>query len=598
MCGIAGVFCYRASAPNLDRAELLAMHDAMRLRGPDGEGVWLSPDIRAGLTHRRLAIIDLSESGRQPMSTADGRFHITFNGEIYNYADLRRELEKRGYVFRSTSDTEVLLHLYADRGADMVRALRGMFAFAIYDAQVHTLFLARDAFGIKPLYFSDDGGTIRFASQVKALLKTGKCGADRSPAGYVGFYLWGHVPDPYTLYQDIRALPAGTTLLIAEQGLGDPREFFNVTEEYRRAGEAARLPHTGEMREYVQAALVDSVRHHLVADVPVGVFLSSGLDSAVLTALAAEAKAAPIKTVTLGFREYQGTADDETILAEKIAGRYRTSHHTEWISKRDFDAHLERLVDTMDQPSIDGVNVYFVALVAARSGLKVALSGVGGDEMFGGYPSFRQIPALVSALRVASTLPRLGRGFRWISAPLLKRFTSPKYAGLLEYGGNHGGAYLLRRGLYMPWELPTLMDPDFARKGWEELQTLQRLESTSHGLSSEGQKISALEMCWYMRNQLLRDSDWAGMAHSLEIRVPLVDVDLFRAVAPWTTLAAPTKLDMAQAPARQLPPELLARPKTGFSIPVKNWLPGAARIPERGVRSWAHYIMARQGALH
>ena len=214
MCGIAGIFAYGPSARPVDREELLRIREAMIARGPDGAGLWISPDQRIGLAHRRLAIIDLSEAGAQPMATADGRLHITFNGEIYNYQVLRRELEAKGYRFHSHSDTEVLLHLYADRGQDMVHALRGMYTFAIWDEHKKGLFLARDPFGIKPLYVADNGHTIRVASQVKALLKGGAVDTTLEPAGHVGFFLWGHVPEPYTLYKGIRALGAGTSLWI------------------------------------------------------------------------------------------------------------------------------------------------------------------------------------------------------------------------------------------------------------------------------------------------------------------------------------------------------------------------------------------------
>jgi asparagine synthase (glutamine-hydrolysing) len=573
------------------------MHDAMRLRGPDGEGVWFSPNARVGLAHRRLAIIDPTDSGMQPMSTADGRFHITFNGEIYNYRELRRELAAAGYVMRSNSDTEVLLHLYADRGADMVHALRGMYAFAIYDAQAQSLFMARDPFGIKPLYYANDGSTVRFASQVKAMVAGGECGKGTCAAGYVGFFLWGHVPDPYTLHRDIKALPAGSTLLVSHAASGEPKPFFSVTEEFQRAGAARGDANAPRMIERLSEALRDTVRHHMVADVPVGLFLSSGLDSSALAGLACR-ETAHLSTITLGFREYEGTVEDETPLAAKVARRYDTAHQTRWVSKADFESHVDKLLDAMDQPTIDGVNVYFVSLVAARSGLKVALSGLGGDEIFGGYPSFEQVPRMVGTFGGASNVRGLGRAFRWVSAPVLKHFTSPKYAGLLEYGGEYAGAYLLRRGLYMPWELPTFLDPDLVKEGWDELRTLERLDSTVRGLHSDHQKVSALEMCWYMRNQLLRDSDWAGMAHSLEIRVPLVDVELFRTIAPWTVERAATKLDMARAPVPGLPAEVLHRPKTGFSVPIKQWLPGANESGERGVRSWARYIMARESATH
>lgn len=360
----------------------------MIARGPDGAGLWLSPDHRLGLGHRRLTIIDLTEAGAQPMSTADGRFHLVFNGEIYNYLELRRQLEARGHRFRSNSDSEVLLHLYAQRGAAMVHALRGMFAFAIFDQANQSLFLARDPFGIKPLYYADDGLTLRFASQVKALLKSGHVDRTPAPAGHVGFYLWGHVPEPHTLFKGIKALPSGATMLIDRKGRRAPEAYFSPSEALASATEQPLNLAPEEAMERVAAAVRDSLLHHLIADVPVGVFLSSGLDSTVLTALASQMGNGDLHTVTLGFEEFRGTPNDEAPLAELVAQRLGTTHQTRWVSKADFEANLEPLLEAMDQPSIDGVNTYFVSRAAAASGMKVALSGVGGDELFGSYSSF------------------------------------------------------------------------------------------------------------------------------------------------------------------------------------------------------------------
>jgi len=593
MCGIAGIFAYGRAAPPIEEEELLRIREAMVRRGPDGEGLWISADRRVGLAHRRLAIIDLSSSGAQPMVSADGRYRITFNGEIYNYRELRKELEARGTEFRSQSDTEVLLHLYALHGREMVHRLRGMFAFGIFDSVDQSLFLARDPFGIKPLYYADDGRSLRFASQVKALLKGGGVDTSPAPAGHVGFYLWGHLPDPHTLYKGIKALPAGSTLRSEAAGQSEPKAYFSIAEEFDRSDGHSSGLSAADAQDRLDAVLKASVRRHLISDVPVGVFLSSGLDSTTLTALAAESGSGELRTITLGFNEYRGSNNDETELASLVARRYGALHRTHWVSRGNFAVHVDELLQAMDQPSIDGVNTYFVSRAAARDGMKVVLSGIGGDELFGGYPSFRELPAMTRAFGWAARFPGLGRGFRRISTPLLTRLTSPKYAGLLEYGGSLEGAYLLRRGLFMPWELPEFLDGDLVRQGWEELQTLLRLGQTIGGLKADFQKISALELAWYMRNQLLRDADWAGMAHSLEIRVPLVDVDLFREVARRPIDARATKQHMARAPSKPLPREIIDRRKTGFSVPLRSWLgqPGTGGPFPRGVRGWARRVL-------
>jgi asparagine synthase (glutamine-hydrolysing) len=602
MCGIAAIFAYGQAAPPVDADELLAMREHMFARGPDGGGQWISEDGRVGLANRRLSIIDISVAGAQPMFNADRSLAITFNGEIYNYAELRSELLANGYQFESNSDTEVVLALYSRRGEALLSQLRGMYAFAIWDFSKGGLFLARDAFGIKPLYYSDNGHTVRLASQVKALRAGGKIDNAPEPAGHVGFFLWGHVPDPYTLYRSVRSLPAGSSMWIDEHGARAPKKFCDIT-SLLREGEEHSAEDTGQnsevrFRERLCSALSEAVRYHLVADVPVGVFLSSGLDSTAITALAAK-QGGILRTVTLGFEEYKGTDADETPLAEQFARRCGAEHRTVWVSRGDFEAERDHLFEAMDRPSTDGVNTFFVSLAAKRAGLKVALSGLGGDELFASYPSFQEIPRTVAWLRPFRNWRAFGAAVRVVSAPMLKRFTSPKYAGLVEYGGTYAGAYLLRRGMFMPWELPELLDPELVRAGWDELQTLLRLEQTVDGIENPRLRISALEMNWYMRHQLLRDSDWAGMGQSVEIRVPFVDVDLVRALAPLLgSKNPPSKRDMAAAVSDFVTPEMLQRPKTGFQVPVRNWLlseavdNGAAphQWTDRGLRGWAKHV--------
>jgi len=529
MCGIAAIFSYRRGTA-VAEPELLAIRDRMTSRGPDDAGIWISEDRVIGLAHRRLSIIDLSPGGAQPMFDNTGTFGITFNGEIYNYRELRAELVNKGFRFRSTSDTEVLLQLYADRGMAMLDRLRGMYAFALWDGRRKALFLARDPYGIKPLYYADDGKTFRVASQVKALVAGGNIDTTPNPEGHAGFFLWGHVPDPHTLYRGIRAVPAGTCVWIEQGKSRREARFCSVPGIF--AESAAHTNGNGSRKDAIRDALRDSVRRHLIADVPVGVFLSSGLDSTIVAALAAE-EGGSLKTVTLGFDEYKGTRNDEAPLAEEVAGLYGADHRTVRVTRRDFEDSFDHMMWSMDQPTIDGVNSYWVSRVARQAGLKVALSGLGGDELFGGYPSFRQVPRLVKTLRPFESLKPVGRAFRVFSAPLLKHWASPKYAGLFEYGGSYAGAYLLRRGLFMPWELPKVLDGDLAREGWKQLEGTLAIEREIARIYSSHSRLACLESCWYMRNQLLRDSDWAGMAHSLEIRVPLVDVELLRSVGKW-----------------------------------------------------------------
>ena len=326
MCGIAGIFAYHYPALHVDRDELRLIRDNMQARGPDGFGEWFSSDGTVGLGHRRLAIIDLSESGAQPMRTACGRYVITFNGEIYNYRKLRQQLEVKGYVFSSESDTEVLLHAFADAGVGMLSQLRGMFALALWDEVEHKMLLARDPYGIKPLFVADDGWTCRFASQVKALTASPKVSKTSDPAGVAGFYLLGSVPEPYTVFQEIRCLQAGHYQWVTAVGPELPVQYASVSRVWadNSATESNLSPIDSE--EAIRDALRASVRAHLVADVPVGAFLSAGIDSGALVGMMRDCTAQPIKTITLGFTEFRGSANDETQLAAEVARLYQTEH--------------------------------------------------------------------------------------------------------------------------------------------------------------------------------------------------------------------------------------------------------------------------------
>jgi asparagine synthase (glutamine-hydrolysing) len=600
MCGIVALFAYGASAAPVETEELRRIRDAMAIRGPDGTGELFTPDNRVALGHRRLSIIDLRAIADQPMIHDGGRLAIVFNGEIYNYQVLKAELEQQGRVFRTNSDTEVLLQLYDRDGADMVQRLRGMYTLAIWDRARGGMLLGRDPFGIKPLYYADDGKTLRIASQVKALLASGRVDTRPEPAGHAGFFLWGNVPDPFTLYRGIKALPAGSTMWIDHDGAHAPQRFFE-TAHVLAEGAAKPAPRDERTRhEWLREALIDSIQHHFVADVPVGVFLSAGRDSTTIAALATESGADNLITLTLGFREFQGTANDETTLAEEVARQRATRHRTSWVLGEQFAAERDKLLVAMDQPSIDGVNTYFVSKAAHESGLKVALSGLGGDELFGGYPSFHQIPRMADTLGHLPWASGPGRVIRRLSQGWLGGLTSPKYAGLLEYGTSVAGAYLLRRSLFMPWELPQLMPREMAIEGLATLDTVDNLAKTVNGIANPRLAVAALELDWYMRHQLLRDSDWAGMAHALEIRVPFVDIELLRRLAPLiASQHPPDKREMAASPRQPLPAGVIERAKTGFVVPVRDWIAGergAAQKPERGLRGWAKRVYAVQAA--
>ena len=578
MCGINGIFAYHYAANPIDRAELARTRDHMAARGPDGKGEWIADDGRIGFGHRRLSIIDLTEAGAQPMASADGTIVVTFNGEIYNYRELRRGLEAKGYKFRSNSDTEVLLHLYAEKGEAMVHDLRGMFAFAIWDGQHRRLFLARDPYGIKPLYYADDGWTLRFASSGQ--------GADRR-RGRLGRRRYRGYSRLLPVWQRARTvhhqLPRSRTSCRSQhdcrcRGAREaPRCFHTIAAAYVEAERSpAARPRGADRLATARAHLLDSVRAHLVADVPVGAFLSAGIDSGALVGLMRDAGQSEIETVTLSFQEFEGSANDEAPIAAQVARTYGTRHTTRIVTKAEFEADLPRILAAMDQPSIDGVNTWFVSKAARERGLKVAISGVGGDELFGGYPSFRDIPKWVGWLSAPAAIPGLGglvRRAAMAVGPHRLHF-SPKAAGILEYGGTYEGAWLLRRGLYMPWELEGVLEPEIVRDGLSRLAPLAIVRAALDP-RPEGSfaRVATMEAALYMRNQLLRDTDWASMAHSLEVRTPLVDAVLLQHVAALGPPDAelPGKQELAAAPSVPLPKAVTDRKKTGFAVPVAPW---------------------------
>jgi len=585
MCGIAGIYAYHYAANPIDVMELRNVRDHMAARGPDGCGEWVSADGRVGFGHRRLAIIDLSAEAAQPMASADGSAVIAFNGEIYNYKTLRTGLEAKGRVFRTHSDTEVLLQLYALKGAAMVGDLRGMFAFALWDAARQGLLLARDPYGVKPLYYADDGWTLRFASQVKALFAGGKVDRDPDPAGWAGFFLFGSVPEPYTIHRAVRAVEAGTTLWIDRCGPARPARYFAVSRPLIAADKPARRP-AADAGSRVRAALLDSVRHHLVADVPVGLFLSSGIDSGALLGLMRDAGQRDVEAITLRYDEFRGGDDDEAPLAALTARHYGARHTIRTVTREEFRADLPKIFAAMDQPTIDGINTWFVAKAARERGLKAALSGLGGDELVGGYPSFRDIPRWVRLTWLSRFVPFLNAMVRRAIAVLngAMPLLHPKAAGFLQYANNYSGAYLLRRGVFMPWELGGLMDGEFMREGLRRLDPVKHIAAVLEPEpKSAWSKVAALEAGLYLRNQLLRDTDWAGMAHSLEVRVPFVDVALLQAVAvDFAALPRGAgKALIADSPSVALPPQIQNRAKTGFSTPIAQWLQDDERV-----RAW------------
>lgn len=560
MCGIAGVLAQSSNLTVLE-VPLRAMREALRHRGPDDSGLYLSSSGKAGLAHTRLSILDPTPAGHQPMSSPDGRWTIVLNGEIYNFMDLRRELEGLGARFRTRSDTEVVLQLYERYGPECVHRLQGMYAFAIWDNLEESCFLARDPFGVKPLYLAATGSSLLFASELRAILASGMVERVLDPVGVAGYFQTGSVPEPATLVRGVEMLSPGSWLQW-KNGETSARQWWEMrfpppTEEPSSAPVAVRQ------------ALLDSVQRHFVSDVPVGAFLSGGMDSTAIVALSREVGEFDLRTFLIRFEDPEF---DEGDLARRTAERFGTIHSERVLDATEGKALFERFLPCLDQPSIDGFNTFAVASFAKELGMKVVLSGLGGDELFGGYPSFRQVPRIHRWGHLLAAVPPL-RGF---VGSHLRGSDRPPYRRLGEFlqrPSTLSSAYRAFRGVFSAAEADVLAGgaPGSARAA-RDARSNCRMQPT---LADE---MSALELGNYMRNQLLRDSDVMSMAHGLELRVPFVDSALFERVAliPAAIRLRPMKKMLLEA-VPEIPEWVWNRPKRGFHFPFDRWLGGEWR---------------------
>jgi asparagine synthase (glutamine-hydrolysing) len=568
MCGIAGIVRFDGDAVACDREAVVRMLAAQRRRGPDGEGICSDGPVVLG--HRRLSIIDLSPAAAQPMSNESGEVLVTFNGEIYNYRELRECLKSR-HCFRSTSDTEILVHGYEEWGPEgLLRRLRGMFAFAIYDARGRAgegsepfFFAARDRLGIKPLYYVLEPARLAFASEVKALIHGG-LSPEADLSAMAGFLCLGSVPSPRTWLKNVHCLPPGHSICATRRGI-EIRKYWELSYQSDSQPEIGRL-------------LADSVARHLVADVPVGVFLSGGVDSAGIAFLAARNRTAPVRTLTIAFDEQEFS---EAAEARRFAEAFGTDHHEIRVTGKEFEAEIPRFLEAMDQPTADGVNTYFVSRAASQIGLKVVLSGLGGDEIFFGYRHYRDLvgaggaglfgdylraPDLIRRMigRGASFYGRHGGGEKW------ERFD------YLSGRPFNESLYLMVRGFFPPARVSRLLgiSPAELNRSLDESFSLLRMPGSNGHVDPN--RFHFLEMKRYLHDQLLRDSDVFSMAHSIELRVPLLDDLLVEAgchIAPADKMAngvnKPRLVDGFGHPAIQ---EAAARPKRGFVFPFARWI--------------------------
>lgn len=548
MCGIAGLVSNEPAARQVESAVGYLRH-----RGPDARGVrqWTG----CVLGHTRLRILDLSPDADQPMSNEDETVSVVFNGEIYNYVELRRELQALGHRFRTRTDTEVLVHLYEEHGERLVEHLRGMFAFAIWNHRDQRLILARDRLGIKPLYYRTDEGNLAFASEVRALVRP--CDSV-DPTSVCAFLRLGWVPGPRTVISGVSELPAGHLLVWQD---GQRRIARHWSPELRPTGPPPAL---GELTE----SLISAAHRHLVADVPVGLFLSSGVDSVAVGRLVGQAEP-DLRAFTVSFTG----ENDEAAAAAELSHRLGLRHTVVPVDGPDVLTSLPQFVSDMDQPTVDGLNSWVVSRAVRAEGIVVGLSGLGGDEIFGGYSTFRRVPRLQRGAQALAWIPERLRFLADAGVGRVDALAHSRARRALEAlaDGGPGTSYAAVRGLFGANELTALWPPAASVPD-------MALVHGGAGRIAPAQNVTQLELTNYLPFQLLRDTDCMSMAHALEVRVPLlddavVDVVLRRQAsdAPsWTKSDLLTAIDPVFA-------EVASRPKQTFTLPIDQWLRGPLR---------------------
>lgn len=580
MCGIAGIIGH-LNEPN--RTALERMHGALVHRGPDAEGFWeAEPDARGRgvlLAHRRLSILDLSPSGAQPMVDRAAGDVVVLNGEIFNYRELREDLRARGHTFRSSGDTEVVLKALVDDNANALTGLRGMFALAFWAARSRRLLVARDPLGIKPLYLArnpDPHGewSVAFASEVRALLASGLLVEPRLNPLAVGSLVWnGFTIGPETAVEGVVSLQPGEAVVFDETGREvSRRRYWNIPEPDSQTADARS----------VVAVLEDSVRLHLASDVPLGVFLSSGVDSASVANLAQRSSSERVHTFTLGFEE---TDHDEGPMARRIAAAIGTDHHEVTLTESQFVGRVDDAVDSLDQPTFDGINSYFMSHAVREAGFTVALVGTGGDELFGGYASFRDLPRAARLARRARSVPRpLTRAAAQLFARLKLGMTAfpqqtrwAKLPDMVDRGDDLIGLYQMAYALFLPAFQDELVSVDVRSALIDGLPAATHSDLRQEiGSRPTLEAVSVLEQRLFLGERLLRDTDAASMSASLEVRLPLVDQVVLAEVNRLPSMlrfdAIGSKSLLRHAGLGGLDPALFQRPKVGFELPFDRWL--------------------------
>jgi len=552
LCRIAGIFDRSLPAEKLQEL-VKGMCQILKHGGPDDEGIFSSPENSLVLGNRRLALLDLSQAGHQPMSYDNGNYHITYNGEMYNFLELRQELIEKGFTFISNSDTEVILASFVAWGTKAFEKFNGMFAFALWDNKESTLYIVRDAAGIKPLYYSVNNQQLVFASEVRAL-KSIPGLDEENPHWPVYMMAYGHLPEPITTLKNVKPLAKGTYLKYnVPEGKWDISTFsnFNYSESISERSDAILL---------IKDCLAKAVKRHLLSDAPIGVFLSGGLDSSITALLANDKGNRHLNTLSLYFSESKFS---EKKYQDMVLQRLSCNHHQHLLSEQEFHENFPRIISDMDLPSTDGINTWFISKYSKEVGLKAVLSGVGGDELYGGYPSFGRM----SKVSMLEKLPNaILKNAAFAESKKLRRLV------YLSLGGAKG-KYLFLRGHFTPVEISKQLNIPESQV-WQILKEQPVLDKIDN--LSAGNQASWIEMNLYMQNQLLRDSDVMSMAHGVEIRVPFLDKDFIE-----MSMQIKSSVKYAGNYNKQLlidtfkdilPEPIWNRPKMGFTFPFKEWL--------------------------
>jgi len=589
MCGISGLVRAGGLLPS-DEEAVRRMTEAMRHRGPDSSGHLTEGNIALGI--RRLRIIDLA-TGDQPVHSEDGKVSVILNGEIYNYRELTRELQGLGHRFATKSDTEVIVHGYEQWGEDCIQRLRGMFAFAVLDRRSGVdrgarLLLARDRMGIKPLYCYRDGGLMLFASEVRALLAARLFAREVSVEGLYSYLAFGSVQEPLSLMENVLSVPpAHYVNLDVRTGMFALRRYWDFPDaEADHGSRNGADGGDGAAVEGLRPLLREAVALRMIADVPLGAFLSGGIDSGAVVATMAKEATSPVKAFTIGFGE---RTFNEAPLAQRAAMRFGVEQTTIVLTPDQVLAELPSALDALDQPSIDGLNTYYVSRAARQAGMTVALSGLGGDELFAGYSTFRNVRRMLALQSAVGWVPspvRAGAAAVWARANVASSATArTKEAALIAGDVPSGHPYFLSRALFTPSHSMALMssaarDAYSPENAWE-----QRVEETLAKAAGYDpvNAVSYLECSHYLVSTLLRDTDQMSMAHSLEVRVPLIDHKLVEYMMRvpgryklTSTDKTPKRL-LVGAMSGALPAEVVNRKKTTFTLPWELWLRGQLR---------------------